>query len=106
MSGLSVTDLSRLSGVSRSTIYKEISRGHLAAGREWSPDARREVPVIEAAEGQRWMAAYVRVTGGRPGRRWIDVKPCGTAAACRRHLRHGEKACPACLAAATRERHK
>lgn len=35
----------------------------------------------------------------RPGRRRMPTRPCGTSAAYRRHLRHGEKACDACVAA-------
>jgi hypothetical protein len=36
--------------------------------------------------------------------RWADVKPCGTASAYRRHLRHGEKACFSCRQAEARRR--
>jgi hypothetical protein len=38
------------------------------------------------------------------GRRWAAdlLQPCGTLAAARRHYRHGEKPCPACLAANAR----
>ena len=35
---------------------------------------------------------------------WSDVKPCGTRAAYRRHLRRGEKACTSCLQAERRLR--
>jgi hypothetical protein len=34
---------------------------------------------------------------------WADVKPCGTTAAYRRHLRHGERACESCLQAERRD---
>jgi hypothetical protein len=33
-----------------------------------------------------------------------ELKPCGTAAAGRRHLRRGEPVCPACRAAFRREK--
>ena len=33
-----------------------------------------------------------------------DVQPCGTRAAYRRHLRHGEPACAACLEAESQRR--
>ena len=32
-------------------------------------------------------------------RPWYNREPCGTEAAYRRHLRNGQKACPACLQA-------
>jgi hypothetical protein len=34
----------------------------------------------------------------RPGE-WSDIRPHGTEARAMRHRRHGEKPCPACLAA-------
>lgn len=34
---------------------------------------------------------------------WVNVKPCGTEAAYKRHLRHGEVACERCKAGANRE---
>lgn len=39
-----------------------------------------------------------------PGYRWADVRPCGTPAAYRRHLRHGERPCAACLLAEATEK--
>jgi hypothetical protein len=38
------------------------------------------------------------------GQRWndLDVKPCGTPAAYRRHLRHGERPCESCRQAERR----
>jgi hypothetical protein len=40
----------------------------------------------------------------RLGQRWnpLDVKPCGTTVAYRRHLRHGEPPCEACRQANNR----
>lgn len=38
----------------------------------------------------------------RKGQRWADVKPCGTFAAYRRHLRHGEQPCESCRQASVR----
>lgn len=37
-----------------------------------------------------------------PGYRWADVKPCGTPAAARRHLRRGEPPCESCRQAEAR----
>jgi hypothetical protein len=38
----------------------------------------------------------------RRGQRWATVKPCGTEAAYRRHLRHGEVPCEPCRLEANR----
>jgi hypothetical protein len=40
--------------------------------------------------------------GGITGRRWADPQPCGTPAAYRRHLRHGERPCLSCRQAESR----
>jgi hypothetical protein len=37
------------------------------------------------------------------GNRRTDVKPCGTTAAYRRHVRHGEAPCESCLQAERRK---
>jgi hypothetical protein len=37
------------------------------------------------------------------GIRWYDVKPCGTSAAYRRHLRHGERIDESCRQANVRD---
>lgn len=34
-----------------------------------------------------------RSRGGKPGRRWRNVKPCPSEAAYKRHIRHGEVPC-------------
>lgn len=39
---------------------------------------------------------------GVPRGDWAALRPCGTTAAYRRHLRHGERPCPSCAAAVRR----
>jgi len=42
---------------------------------------------------------------GVPRGDWAALKPCGTSAAYRRHLRHGERPCDSCKAAQARDFH-
>lgn len=39
---------------------------------------------------------------GTFGARWLDVKPCGTYSAWRRHYKRGEQPCESCRQAAAR----
>ena len=73
----------------------------------YSPDQletvlRREldaaVQVVDPSDTAALTAIRRRILDQAQARRWAWwlLKPCGTSAAYRRHLRHGEKACAPC----------
>lgn len=65
--------------------------------------SRHAAPVATAEAQRRWRARK-GAWSGHPGRR--PTAPCGTLAAHKRHVRHGESPCDLCRIAASAERQR